>query len=314
MSAPGQMLPREPDAAAAPRLDGPRAALRAIAWYAANPAAAPTASRLDRALYGVAQVFQATRLVATDPALRRAALVPTAITFAGCALLATLATAAADDPDPAGTFHAFLVTFVGLASMPPTLLQRLWLRVALEARRAVGLAPGEDAFAEVGYLRLVVAESAKALRQALVVSIGIAPLVLLVRILPFGTFEATALAGAWTFYWIVVDALELPIEVLVGPRTDGPSPWYSRLLGRAARASWLLRPLGALARFLDRLTRPWREEVAFTDRHRFETLGLGLAVGAVLAIPVVGLFFRSIAIVAATALVGRADGGTAGEG
>ncbi|WP_242338745.1 MULTISPECIES: EI24 domain-containing protein [Anaeromyxobacter] len=309
MTGAGSTLPPE-DPLAPPPLDGPRAAARAIAWYASNPAAAPRVSRLDRALYGVAQVLHAARLVAGDPALRRAALVPTAITFAGCALLATLATARADDPDPAGTFHAFLVTFVALASMPPTLLQRLWLRVALEARRALGLPPGEDAFADVGYVRLVVAESAKALRQAIVVSIGIAPLLILVRILPFGTLEATLLAGAWAFYWLVVDALELPIEVLSGPRTGGPSPWYSRLLARAGRAAWVLRPFSALARFLDRLTRPWREEVAFTERHRFETLGLGVAVGAVLVIPVVGLFFRAIAIVASTAAVGRLDAET----
>jgi uncharacterized protein involved in cysteine biosynthesis len=56
---------------------------------------------------------------------------------------------------------------------------------------------------------------------------------------------------------------------------------------------------------LERLARPWGEEVRFTERHGWETAGFATGIGVVLAIPVVGLFFRSVAITAATDLIGR---------
>jgi hypothetical protein len=274
----------------------------------ANGAAAP----LERARWGALQVVRAARLVATDPALRRAALLPTALTAAACAALAAWATAGrlaeAPEASPLATLQAFGAAFVALASMPPTLLQRMWLRVALEARRAHGLSPGEDPYPGVGWARLAARESLKALRQFLVVTIGLAPLLLVIRLLPFGAEEAWALGAAWAFYWVVVDAYELPIEAMPGPRGGAPRPWYARLLERAGGGTRLARPLRPLGRLLARLTRTWHEEVHFTERHAAEAAGLGLGVGLLLAIPGLGLFFRAVAIVAATAQVGRLGG------
>jgi hypothetical protein len=278
----------------------------AVGFYAANASAVPRPAPLDRALFGVGQVVHAARLVARDPALRRAALWPTLLTLAGCALLAGLATAdRGGDPEASRlpVFQAFLVSFVAISSMPPTLLQRMWLRVALEARRALGLGEGERAFDGVGHVRLVLRESTKALRQFVVVSIGLAPLLGLVRALPLGHEEAVVIGSAWTFYWVLVDAFELPIEVLTGPRRGGGQPWFTRGLVFLARKSLLLRPFGWLGRLLGRLTRPWHEEVEATERRRWETLGFGLAAGAVLVLPVLGLFFRSVAMVAATGIL-----------
>ncbi|MFO0584165.1 MAG: EI24 domain-containing protein [Anaeromyxobacter sp.] len=297
-----------------PAVAGWRDLAPAVGWYAANADAVPRPDVLGRALFGVAQVVRGARLVATDRALRRAALVPSLLTLVGCGVLAALATGEATDGDGKvlPTFQAYLATFVALSSMPPTLLQRMWVRVALEARRVLGMSPGEEAFAGVRYPRMVVHEFVKAVRQAIVVSIGLAPLLVVVRALPFGKQEAAALAAIWAFYWVVIDAFELPIEVIPGPRRGGPKPWYARLLAWGGAKHRLLRPLGWMGRFLARLTLPWHEEVHETERRRVETLGFGLAVGALCAIPVVGLFFRSVAIVGATGLVRLDEAAIAG--
>jgi hypothetical protein len=179
------------------------------------------------------------------------------------------------------------------------------MRVAREARRALGLPPGEEPFPGEGYLAMLWREGRKTVRQGLVVSIGLLPVIAFVRILPFGDAEAKLLGVAWTFYWVVVDAFELPVEVLPGPRHATPDPWYSRALAWVGRRARPLRVFGWAGRMLTRLTRPWGEEVRFTERHPWETAGFAGGIGVVLAIPVVGLFFRSVAITAATAMIGR---------
>ncbi|WP_059438784.1 hypothetical protein, partial [Anaeromyxobacter sp. PSR-1] len=270
-----------------------------------------------RARWAAGEVLRAARLLADDAALRRAALVPVALTAAGCAVFAAL-TAAGDAADGEvtgpGALHLFTVAFVGLASMPPTLLQRQWLRVALEARRALGLPAGEDPFAGQGWVRRVAREWVKALRQAVVVSAGLFPVVVVLSMLPGRKPVTAALGVAWAFYWVLVDAFELPLEAVPGPRRGAGTPWYARALQRLAAALWVLRPFGWAGRVLARLTRPWNEEVRFTERHPWETAGFGLAVGAALAIPGVGFFFRAIGIVAATSLNARLEGDAAEAG
>ena len=312
-----------------PPATGVRGAFRAVRFYAATPQASPRPGRLDRALWSAGLTFHAARLVATDRGLRRAALLPTGLTFLGCLVLALLAASGQDGGAllevtagdqvgeaaaaaagegarrSAGTFHLFMLSFVALSSMPPTILQRMWLGVAVEARRALGLEPGEDPFPGVSWARLTWRESVKALRQALVVSAGLAPLIGVARLLPFGKYDAAALAGAWAFYWVVVDAFELPAEVVPGPRGDPVAPWYGRWLVRLGEVKWFLRPCRWFGRLLSRLTNPWSEEVRFTERHPFEAAGFGLVAGALLATPVLGLFFRAVAITAATTLIGR---------
>lgn len=299
-----------------PRVARSADALRALGFYAGRGAAVARPGRLDRILWGMAQVLRAARLVARDPALRRAAVVPTALTFAGCAALAALVTAdqvgAGETGDALATFHVFLVAFVAVASMPPTLLHRMWVRVALQSRRALGLGAGEDPWASLGYGRVLWREGWKVLRQAVLVSAGLFPVLAMIHFLPWGAAEAAAVAAVWAIYWIVVDALELPVEVVPGPPPAAPDPWFARLL-RAAPTP-LLWPLRITGRLAGRLSRPWREEVSFTERHPWETAGFALAAGALLAIPGVGLFFRSVAIAAATAMHGALEerGGNAG--
>lgn len=294
-----------------PPAAGLRGALGAVAFYAATPAARPRPARIDRALWGAGVALHAARLVWTDRALFRAALVPTGLTLLGCLLLAALATAGAAEGQgrTVSTFNAFLVAFVALASMPPTVLQRLWIRVANQARCSLGLPAGEDPFPGEPFARLLWREGWKALRQALVVSIGLAPLLGLARLLPFGHYDAALLAGAWAFYWVVVDALEIPMEVIPGPRSPAGQPWFGRLLVRFGEVRRWLRPFRWFGRLLARVTRPWHGEVGFTERHAWEVAGFGLVAGALLAVPVLGLFFRAVAITGATALLGAAGEG-----
>jgi hypothetical protein len=295
-----------------PRIATPRQALAAVVHYAADPAARPRPGRLDRLAWGLGISAHAARLMWRDRALLRSALLPTALTLVGAALVGTLVAFRVggveleldEGPSPQGV-QAFLAAFVALASMPPTLLQRQWMRVAHQARRALGLPPGEEPFPGEGYLAMLWREGKKAARQGLVVSIGLLPLVAVLRLLPFGKADAALVGAAWAFYWVVVDAFELPIEVLPGPRHATPTPWYARALGWLGGRARPLRVFGWSGRMLERLTRPWGEEVRFTERHPWETAGFAAGIGAVLAIPVVGLFFRSVAITAATDLVGR---------
>jgi uncharacterized protein involved in cysteine biosynthesis len=58
-----------------------------------------------------------------------------------------------------------------------------------------------------------------------------------------------------------------------------------------------------VGRFVGWLARPWRHQAEFTERHGWESAGFGAASVAVLAVPVLGVFFRAVAITAATALV-----------
>ena len=296
-----------------PPIGSLRQATEALAFYASEPTAQARPGRLDRLLWGLGASSHAAGLLVRDRALLRAAALPTLLSLAGAAAVAMLVAwnggnvaelEPGKGPSPRG-LQAFLITFVAIASMPPTILQRQWLRVASEARRALGLPPGEDPFPGESYLGMLWREGVKTVRQGLVVSMGLLPVVLFIRLLPFGDAEAATVGAAWAFYWVVVDAFELPIEVLPGPRHPTPEPWFSRALGWLGRLARPLRFFSLAGRMLTRMTRPWGEEIRFTERHGWETAGFAAGVGVVLAIPVAGLFFRSVALTAATAMVGR---------
>jgi hypothetical protein len=303
--------PRE-TALTGPAIGSLRQAVAALAFYASEPTALPRPGRIDRLLWGLGISRHAVRLLAGDRRLLRSALLPTALTLLGATMVGVVAALrirgvqleVGKGASPQG-LQAFLITFVALASMPPTILQRQWLRVAHEARRALGLPLGEVPFPGEWYLSMLGREGLKTVRQGLVVSIGLLPVVAFIKLLPFGDTEAMLVGALWAFYWVIVDAFELPIEVLPGPRHATPDPWYTRGLEWLGRLAWPLRLFGWFGRRLASLTRPWGEEIRFSERHPWETTGFAAGVGVLLAIPVAGLFFRSVAITAATALVGR---------
>jgi hypothetical protein len=246
------------------------------------------------------QVARAAAALATDRALLRAALLPTTLTFLGSALLAAWVARR----NEGRFFDAALASFVAISSMPPTFLWPMWKRLGMEARRAVGAAPGEEERPGEPYLRLLVRESVKALRQIAVVAVGLAPVFVLVQIVPWvGHGLTVALGALWAWYWVVLDSLEIPVELQPGTLGPGEPPWFERgLLLAGSRSRWL-RPLGWAGRFAGRLALPWRHQAAFTERRPWESAGFALGTVTFLAVPVLGVFFRSVAIVAATRLV-----------
>jgi hypothetical protein len=256
-------------------------------------------------------VARAAALVATDRELRRSALLPTTLTFLGCGLLAGLVALRKE-----GRFlEVAFATFVALSSMPPTLLWPLWKRLGLESRRALGAPPGEEERPGERYVALLVRESVKAGRQAAVVAVGLAPVFLVVELLPgVGHGVTVALGLLWAWYWVVLDALEIPVELSPGRLGPGDPAWFERLLlAMGARSRWL-KPFGLAGRFLGWLSRPWRHQAAFTERRAWESSGFGAGAVAFLAIPILGVFFRAVAITAATALVVRDEPPPAIEG
>ena len=254
---------------------------------------------------------RAAALVTTDRALLRSALLPPTLTFLGSAALAALVAWRREGR----FFELAFASFVALSSMPPTVLWPLWIRLGKEARRAVGGSVGEEERPGESYARLLVRETAKAVRQGAVVAIGLAPVFFVVEMLPgVGHWLTLSLGAAWAWYWVVLDALEIPVELQPGRLGPGEPPWFERALRNlAARSRWL-RPFGMVGRFVGWLSRPWRHQAAFTERHGWESAGFGVASVAVLAVPVLGVFFRAVAITAATALVVRYEAASPSEG
>ncbi len=84
------------------------------------------------------------------------------------------------------------------------------------------------------------------------------------------------------------------------------APWFVRALSRAAArlpvGGW---PARRFARFCDRLARPWREDIAVVEGHPLLVLGFGVATAALLATPVLNLFFRPIVLVGAVHVLGH---------
>lgn len=247
---------------------------------------------------------RAAALVGTDRALLRSALLPTTLTFLGSAALASFVAWRGE-----GRFlDLAFASFVALSSMPPTILWPMWERLGKEARRALGAPPGEEERPGEGYGRILLRETVKALRQGAVVALGLAPVFFVVEMLPgVGHWLTIALGAAWAWYWVVLDSFEIPVELQPGRLGPGEPPWFERALRDLGARSRLLRALAPVGGFVGWLSRPWRHQAGFTERHRWESTGFGLAAVAFLAVPVLGVFFRAVAITAATALVVREE-------
>jgi hypothetical protein len=271
----------------------------------------PGASWRARVAWALSQVERAAVLVARDPALRRSALLPTTLTFLGAAAVAAVVAwrGAGEIFDVQGNFlRVAFASFVAISTMPTTLLWPMWKRLGIEARRALGATPGDEEHPGASYWRMVAHESVKAVRQAAVVGLGLAPVFVLVELLPgVGHRLTLALGATWAWYWVVLDCLEIPVELQPGRLGPGEPTWFERGLRElGARSRWL-RFLGPTGRFVGWLSRPWRHQAEFTERQPWESTGFGAGAVVFLAIPVLGVFFRAVAITAATAMVVRQE-------
>lgn len=267
-----------------------------------RPRALPRA-RWDRVVYGLVQPALGARMLFSDGELLRAALIPAALLAAVCAVVALVGR---DEP-----LRTFYTTFAVLAPLPSVLLAPHYARLAVLARRKFGYAPAEPC---IEPLRSMLG---RAVKQTILIAIAIAPLGWLLREVPVaGDYLVKALAAVWGLHWIVVDAFDSARFLRPGQTVADlekhadhvRSPWYVRGLVRAAERTPIgKRLLAKFARLLDRLSRPWREEIALVEDHPPLMLGFALTTAAVVALPVVNLLFRPIVIIGAAHVLGRLE-------
>jgi hypothetical protein len=277
-----------------------------VAASSVSSPTAPPEGNVERAVYGFMQPLLGARMLFGDRELLRAALLPAALLAAFCALVAFVYPKAWS---LGGVLRRFYQTFAVLAPLPSLLLARHYARLAVVARHKFGYATALPCYEPPG--RAIV----RVIKQTVLVAIGIVPLTLVLRLVPFlGGPAMQLVVAAWALHWIVVDAFDSARTLAPGQTLADldalaahlPKPWFVRLLERAAAHL----PVGGnllctFARWCDRLAVPFREEVALVERQPWLTLGFALSTAALLATPVLNLLFRPIVLIGAAHVSGR---------
>jgi hypothetical protein len=264
----------------------------------------PATAVVGRFVYGLTQPLLGARMLATHRELMQAALVPAALLAAFCAVVALLG--------GGGHFlHRFYTTFAVLAPLPSIVLASHYARFAVHARHALGFAHAEPC---IEPLRRIIN---RAVKQAVLIALALAPISALLGIVPgIGWLLVQAAAAVWALHWVVVEAFDSarvlhPGETLAtldAAAQHVPSPWYIRGLFEAAdRIPIGGRLVRRFARLCDRLSLPWREEIALVEAHPGLMLGFALSTAALLAIPILNLAFRPIVIIGAIHVLGQLE-------
>jgi hypothetical protein len=300
--------PASPVLSAPPRKGFVRWALRRVRTYAGG-VQAPPAGSTEQALYGFAQPILGLKVLLSDPALLREALYPAGLLAAACALYASVGT---DAPGWANWFGCFYKAFAALAPLPSFFFANHYARLAAMIRWRMGFGACGPREMPWGLL------AGRMIRQALIVAIGVAPLLLLARLLPaVGDFLSGAVLAIWSLHWVVADAFDdaqvcLPGESLkesIQRDRNAPEPWFVRILRRtAARLPGILRgPLRLFARLCDKLSMDSRGEIERMESNRAMSVGFSLSTAALLATPVLNLLFRPIIIAGSSHLLGQLE-------
>lgn len=292
-------MPLEPTAQPSPPPSPPPPPLAPARRLAPGPL---PAGSLPQLLFGLAQPLLGLRVLLREPSLRRIALPPVLVLLA----LATLV-AYGDNGDVPARIEAFVTALVSLAPVPVILFGKTYRRLAAAARVPLGLSPRQPVSPS---LRSAIAD---ALRQAVLLAIGLVPIYFaLDQVAPlFDNLSALfvalawAVGAAWALHWIVVEALDNGHTAAVAGEDESaaqdsaPDPWFVRI--------YQLGPLRRFAGWLRSLSRPWRRELQLIADHPALALGFGLGIAALLAVPLVALFFRPAAVLGAVHLLGRVD-------
>jgi len=274
----------------------------------APPARSDTAVNV---LYGAAQPILGARILLKDRDLLRESLVPAAWLAAFCAVCALVSPA--EGPIWAGRLKTFYRAFAVLAPVPSIIFAKHYARLAALVRWKLGFgACGPREYPLFTSLR-------RAIQQTIVIAIGLLPLAAVWHLIPFlGKVISQVVVGVWTVHWVVVDAFDdarvlLPGEtVRSAEATDrrAPSPWFVRMFLRAADHI-PVRPVAGLlrkfARFVDRLSLPWRGELALMESHPTISAGFAFMTATLLAVPIMNLLFRPIILVASSHLLGHLE-------
>jgi hypothetical protein len=267
-----------------------------IAAHATAPAA-PPARDVDRFWYGVAQPLLGLRTLWRTPALRRRALGPVLAVL----VVAGLVAVGEEGVTPDRVLWRFTAAVAGLASMPAVLFANTYARLAADATAGFGFGTPAP------LLSSLVGRLGQMLRSAVLIALGVAPLVAVVRVAPLvGDLAVLAVSAAWTLHWIVVEALD-GARVAAPPEPAPPAPWF---VAWTSSTAWdhvpvVCRLVRWFGRVITRLARPWLEEVALVARHPALALGFGAATAALLAVPVANLLLRPAILVGAVHLRGQ---------
>ena len=266
---------------------------------------APPTEHAERAAYGFAQPILGARVLLSDIELLREALYPPAVLALVCALYASVQGDA--------WFGHFYKAFAALAPLPSLLFANHYARLAAMIRWRLGL--GACGPREMPFKMLI----GRMVRQTLLVAIGVAPFLLVARLVPVvGKFVfSPVLFALWGIHWIVADALDdaqvlQPGETLrdsIEHDRSAPPPWFVRFFFKAADhlPGFLGRPLRWFGRLCDRLAMDSREEIHTMESHRTISLGFALSTAALLATPVLNLLFRPIILAGSTHLLGQLE-------
>src|SRR6266446_9130096 len=303
------LVPSAPDVPLSTRpRRGVRWALQRVRGYSRGVQPAP-AGRTEQALYGFAQPILGIRVLLSDRELLKEALFPAGLLGAACAIYASLHS---NGVGWTGWFSHFYKAFAALAPLPSFFFANHYARLAAMIRWRMGF--GACGPREMPWRPL----AARMIRQALIVAIGIAPVLLLARLLPaVGDFLSGAVLAIWSLHWVVADAFDdaqvcLPGESLkesIQRDRNAPAPWFVRILKRtAARLPGILGgPLRLFARLCDKLAMDSRGEIERMESNRAMSVGFSLSTAALLATPVLNLLFRPIIIAGSSHLLGQLE-------
>jgi hypothetical protein len=264
----------------------------------------PPAANFDRVVYGLTQPVIGARLVATNRELLREALIPAGVLAVACAVIALIS-------DGGGFVRRFYTTFAVLAPLPSIVFASHYARFAAQARHAFGFSRVVPC---IEPLRRTVA---RVIKQAILIALALAPVTALLQIVPvLGWLVVQLIAALWALHWVVVDAFDSARVLRPGQTLADldaaalrvPPPWYVRWLSHAAeRAPVGNRLIRWFARLCDRLSLPWREEIALVEEHPALMIGFALSTAVLLAVPILNLVFRPIVIAGATHVLGQLE-------
>jgi hypothetical protein len=268
---------------------------------------APPDAHADRAVYGLMQPILGARMLFRDRELLKAALIPAGLLAAFCACMALL------DPvswTPYGIVRRFYQIFAVLAPLPSVLLSRHYARLAAVARDKFGFGPVQPCIEPLG--RSV----SRWFKQTILVAVGLIPVTFALHFIPLvGHVIIRVVVAVWALHWIVVDAFDSARVLQPGQTVKdldvladkAPRPWFVRLLAEGERLPVVGGILVRFARWLDKLSRPWREEVAMVEQHPSLMIGFALSTVALVATPVLNLLFRPIVLIGAAHVLGRLE-------
>lgn len=329
-------LPPPPDPAVRGRTEryrtvpgSPWAQLRAAATRAWDEAQGPSPlpprhDARSRFWYGVQQPLLGMRLLLRDADMMGSALAPVLFVALVCSVAAATSLEVIDRAawwsfgnaaltNTVAFIAAFFTTFAALAPVPPFLFARHYARMAARARDRLGLGP------RLPYLKPIGQSIGETVAQAVVITIGFAPVTLVLAIVPvFGPVAAFAAQLFWTMHWMVIESFDngrslAPDETVASTleleQRHPHAPWFARAVHGVQHPRWVkfLSPVRMFVEVMETLVRGWGPELRMVERDRALSLGFGVGVVVLLAIPGINLLFRPALVIAAAHLRGQLE-------